>query len=234
MGYYEIVESMASTQKIRIIDAFAATNVGFVRGHNEDAVISDPDRGIFLIADGMGGHPGGEVASAIASQTAHTSLAKSISGTNPKTALRAAFRVADQAVKAHGRQDASVIGMGSTLVVLLIRSGQIWVAHSGDSRAYLYRGNLARLTNDHGEGHVISRAIGVAYGNGPDVNMMQAQRGDVLMLCSDGLSAYVDGNLIGKTLKSVKTCKKACWELIDHAMEVGAPDNVTVVVVRLW
>lgn len=222
-------------KSIRIIDAFAATDPGFRRGNNEDASISDPERGFFVVADGMGGHPGGEIASTIASQAAHSYFSKSV-GTDPRPTLRGAFQAADMTVRAYGQGNAKYAGMGTTMVALAVRGDRAWVAHCGDSRAYMHHGGLSQLTQDHGYGHIVNRAIGCAFGVGADVSSMPVRKGDVFLLCSDGLSAYVDKDLIARELRAVsgsKSCKSACEALIDHALDAGGPDNVTVVVVKL-
>lgn len=230
-----MMETMPTSRTIRIVDAFAATDPGYRRGNNEDASISDPERGFFLVADGMGGHAGGEIASTIASQTAHKYFSKSV-GASPGPTLRGAFQAADMTVKAYGQGNARYANMGTTMVAIAVRGNRAFVAHCGDSRAYLHHGGLTQLTQDHGYGHVVTRAIGCAFGVGADVNSVLARKGDVFLLCSDGLSAYVDKDLIARELRAVstsKSCKNACGALIDHALDAGGPDNVTVVVVKL-
>lgn len=224
-------------KSIRIVDAFAATDPGFRRGNNEDACITDPEHGFFVVADGMGGHAGGEIASAIASQTAHKYFLKSTG--DIRQTLRGAFQAADMTVKAYGQGNAKYANMGTTMVALVTRGDRAWVAHCGDSRAYIHNSGLSQLsqlTQDHGYGHVVSRAIGCAFGIGADVKSMPVRKGDVFLLCSDGLSAFVDKDLIARELLAVnasKSCKSACGALIDHALDAGGPDNVTVVVVKL-
>lgn len=229
------LETMPSTPKIlRITDSFAATDVGLRRGRNEDAVISDPDRGIFLLADGMGGHPGGEIASSITIAECHKELAKSLAGgLSPKSSISNAFQAADIAVKAYGYEHPKYASMGSTLVVAVIRGNIAWVGHCGDSRAYLYRGGLKQLTEDHGHNGYLGRAIGCLFDGGPTIGIVPIQRGDALLLCSDGLSSVVDHDVIEHEIKVTKGCATLAKKLIDQAMDVGAPDNVTVVVVRV-
>lgn len=219
---------------VRIVDSFAATDVGLRRGRNEDAVITDPERGIFLLADGMGGHPGGEIASSIAISECHKALVKALaSGSSPKSALSTAFKNADIAVKAYGYEHPKYANMGSTMVVSIVRGSTAWIAHCGDSRAYLYRGGLKQLTSDHGQNGYLAKAIGCVFGTGPDIVMVPIQRGDLLLLCSDGLSSVVDHDVIEQEMKTAKGCAKAAKKLIDQALDVGAPDNVTVICVRV-
>lgn len=147
------------------LEAYAATDVGPVREHNEDSLLIDLEHGVFLVADGMGGHAAGEVASAMATSTVHamlvgaadpeeTRLVRDHESDDPADVLRERLRYAMNQASIRIRREADerpeTRGMGTTLVVLVIDADQAHLAHVGDSRAYLYRaGRLTRLTRDH-------------------------------------------------------------------------------------
>lgn len=147
------------------VEAYARTDVGPVREHNEDSMLIDVDSGVFVVADGMGGHAAGEVASAMASETVHrtlvgavdpdeTRLVREHESEDPADVLRERLRYAMNqasiAIRRASEANPETRGMGTTLVVLVIDGDQAHLAHVGDSRAYLYRnGRLVRLTRDH-------------------------------------------------------------------------------------
>jgi PPM family protein phosphatase len=223
--------SQAVQGPLRIVDAYAITNVGAVRQNNEDAVITDPARGIFVLADGMGGHPAGEVASSIAVAETHRFLATH-SG-DPGSRLAHGFTQADNAVLAHGARDPQDTGLATTLVAALVHGPTVWVAHAGDSRAYLFHHNaLRRLTTDHGRGNTVHRAIGGLLGDGPDITPVPVVPGDILLLCSDGLNRPLNSIIIGQVVRGNRTmgAKEICNALVRATFMSGAPDNVTVAI----
>ncbi len=227
-------EVISSTpRQTRVIDAFAASHLGYERKNQEDALRTDPKNGLFLIADGMGGHAGGEVASTLSVEETYKTLMQSGLGTDPKAALQRAFASANNVVIAHGNRNARLAGMGSTLVVAAHKGSALWIAHVGDSRAYLLRkGTITRLTRDHGDGNWISRAIGVSFGPGPDVAAVKIEPGDTVMLCTDGLTKTAGDFEMAQIMQNAKSCKMACNSLVNHALADGGPDNVSVIVVR--
>lgn len=224
--------SSPSTQPRQRIDAWSATHVGLRREGNEDAFRSTPARGIFVIADGIGGHPGGEFASSIAVEACHESLTRSPE--MPAPALRRAFAYANSCVLEAANRDTSLHGMGTTLVTLLLTRGEAAIAHCGDSRAYLFRqGALILLTQDRGSNGVLHSCIGDARRSTCEIRGVVTQPGDRILLCTDGLSSYVPEAVIAYTLRNNKEPKPAAMALINETLKVGAPDNVTVVVVRV-
>jgi protein phosphatase len=234
-----------------------ATDVGRVRAENEDAWLVVPGTRLFAVADGMGGHAAGEVASRLAVET----LAEELRGADASGSVAAARSELQHAVREAGRriheQAARVPdrhGMGTTVTVLrFLAGGRALVAHVGDSRAYRLRdGELRRLTRDHtwvqeqldrgllseagARRHpasgVLTRALGTEPRVAPDVAEVDWRVGDFFLLCSDGLSGPVAESDIARALRDSPDPEAAARALVGLANEAGAPDNVTVVVVR--
>jgi protein phosphatase len=224
-----------SIRQLRCVDSHARTDTGRVRDHNEDACVTDPERGIFVLADGMGGHAGGEVAATTACVSAHKALAtNSVIEGRVDSAMRAAFAAADRSVRSRAARDPSLVGMGTTLVVAWGFLGRLWIGHAGDSRAYLWRdGRLSCLTQDHGHGHIVTRAVGIGSQTIPDTSSIPLMKGNILLLCSDGLSKPLSDTSIARVFASGRrTCSKISADLVDSALAAGGPDNVTVAVAR--
>jgi serine/threonine protein phosphatase PrpC len=232
----------------------AATDVGG-RLNNEDRLLADGSLGLFLVADGMGGYEGGEIASQQAVDSVRDFVARNQrdpGGTWPcredrrrsfeENLLAAAISRAHEDVAA--RRVGPLAEMGSTLVALLAAPHRTVLAHVGDSRAYLLRkGELKRLTVDHSlqvemqaQGvsfpyrNVITRALGVAN-HRPDLLLLELSPGDALLLCTDGLHEVVPEGEMADLLNAA-TAHRAARALVDRALSLGARDNVTVVVVR--
>jgi protein phosphatase len=221
---------------------FAKTDVGLVRTNNEDFYLVDPPRGLLIVADGMGGHAAGEVASQLAVET----IASRVSPPAPfwplgrtrreRERLLAAIREANSRVRAAAAEDEGRRGMGTTVAVVWIRGRHAHVAHVGDSRVYRFRrGGLVQLTRDHSwpaeDGpmrNVLTRAIGAEPEVEVDHRIVEVFPGDVFLLCSDGLSRTVDDSAIERVLEELSGGEAVAERLIELARESGAPDNVTV------
>ena len=226
----------------------AATDVGRVRDGNEDAYFFDDAIGLVAIADGMGGHRAGEVASA----TALEALRASITSGRP---LRESIEDANSAVYTKSHTDSSLSGMGTTLTVgTLVAGNTILLGHVGDSRAYLlHDGELRQVTVDHSlveelvqEGRltadeaavhpqrsIITRSIGTDPTVNVDVYPVELTAGDRLLLCSDGLTDMVHTEAIAATLRREDDPNRAATALVDAANLAGGVDNITVVVVAV-
>ncbi len=240
---------------LRFVHA-AVTDSGRVRTSNEDACKANPDLGLFLVADGMGGHAAGEVASEMAAETVEERLARAAGPeSGVQEVLRAAFTEAN--LKVHQAQfaNAELQGMGCTMTALWFRHNRYHIAHVGDSRAYCYRdGELTQLTRDHSlvwdllekgilrkedlsshpRKNLITRSIGPNAGVEADLEQGEARAGDVFLLCSDGLTDVVPDSSIGVILGDPELIiERAGERLISAANEAGGPDNVTVVLVKL-
>jgi protein phosphatase len=226
----------------------AATDVGRVRDGNEDAYLVEDAMGLVAVADGMGGHRAGEVASV----TALESLRAAITSGRP---LRESIEDANDAVFNKSLTDTSLRGMGTTLTAATLASGgTLLVGHVGDSRAYLlHDGELRQITEDHSlveelvrEGKltadeaavhpqrsIITRALGVDASVEVDVYPIELTPGDRILLCSDGLTGMVQPDDIAATLRREDDPARAAALLIDAANQAGGEDNITVVVVAV-
>lgn len=226
----------------------ARSDVGLLREGNEDSAYAGPR--LLAVADGMGGHAHGEVASATAI-SALAPLDEDIPGTDLAGALEAAIHDANGTLHRMVGEDPSLEGMGTTLTAMLWSGSRVGLAHIGDSRAYLLRdGDLYQITRDHtlvqqlvDEGRITpeeaathpqrSLLLRALDGRGevePETNLREAQLGDRYMLCSDGLSTVVSADTLLRTLSTAPEPEQATRELIDLANRGGGPDNITCIV----
>ncbi|MCZ6463305.1 MAG: Stp1/IreP family PP2C-type Ser/Thr phosphatase [Proteobacteria bacterium] len=238
------------------VEVAERSDVGQVRKANQDAVAevraAQPEIRALIVADGMGGHRGGEVASRLAVETLTQKLETGAAA--PEEALRVGFETANARVYEAGGRDPALLGMGTTLVCLLLdASGGAWVGHVGDSRAYRLRdGRLELLTDDHsvvGEllraGRISSeearvhpqrnellRAIGTQPTVLMDVQSVEVRAGDRFLLCSDGLTSMVPDSEIAE-IAALPELERAAQALVDRANAEGGLDNVTVQLVRI-
>ena len=209
----------------------ASSDVGLVREVNEDAVAVLPEAGTLLVADGLGGHAAGEVASRLAVDTLRARLAglDTVPDDEVGSRLVAALLAASEAVADAAAQDPDRYGMGTTAVTAHLRRGRAWVAHVGDSRAYRYGGpGLEQLTRDHGSGSLLLQALGLGDVV-PDVAVLDLAQGDRLLLCTDGLTDTTDEAEIAR-LVAQGDPQEACDALVAAALRGGGIDNVTVAV----
>lgn len=204
------------------------TEVGHVRTRNEDAVLARPERGVLAVADGLGGHPAGDVASLTAVRRIDE---LDLTGESGADELVAAAAEAHRAVLEAG-QHPDRHGMGTTLVLAAVTDGAARVVHVGDSRAYLLPpgGGLRPLTEDHGMHGYLTQALGLDRDVRPDVAEVDCPPGTRLLLCTDGLTNMVDDEGIAEMLGHDDP-QKACDALVEAALDAGGVDNVTVVVV---
>ena len=234
----------------------ARSDVGRVRDSNEDSVFTQPESGVFVVADGMGGHAAGEVASAIASRTIGDSACRrcgSIEALSEQ--LVGAFLEAGREIARQAEEDPSRSGMGTTATVLrLRRDGQFLIAHIGDSRAYLSRdGQLTRVTRDHSwvqeqidrgllapekaaghpQSNIITRALGTDPSPTPDLYPGALKSGDVFLLATDGLTDMLTEAEIARLLGTGGSLEHTADALVARANRAGGVDNVTVLLVRV-
>ncbi|MPZ72212.1 MAG: Stp1/IreP family PP2C-type Ser/Thr phosphatase [Nitriliruptorales bacterium] len=237
------------------ITAYAATDVGRHREGNEDSMFSG--RTVFAVADGMGGHQAGEVASAAALEPIAELDGMTFDDERAATeALRAAIESANSNVVGQAKADPNLSGMGTTLTAVMVRDGRLHLAHVGDSRAYLLRDaeRIDQLTTDHTlveqlvrdgrlsreeiathpQRSVITRAIGVDATIEVDTFApLMLQPGDQILLCSDGLTGPVSDEQLTELLVSEPDGDDAVRQLIQAANDAGGPDNITVVLLRV-
>jgi PPM family protein phosphatase len=237
------------------LSSFAGTDVGLARSGNEDSYFCG--RTVFAVADGLGGHQGGEVASAaaVAPLAALDGYAFAEPG-EAAEALAAAVRDANELILDQAAGDPALWGMGTTLTAAALTAEQhLQLAHVGDSRAYLLRdGNLGQLTTDHTvvgelvrrgrltpaqaaihpERSILTRAVGLDPIVPVDLpDPLELRAGDQVMLCSDGLTEAVEDGRIAELLAAAGDGDATCRSLIDAANAAGGPDNVTVVLLRV-
>jgi protein phosphatase len=227
----------------------ARTDIGLVRSRNEDCLLEHPARGLWAVADGMGGHAYGDVASRMVVAALDTLPAPGPAGLQQSIAVALDHL---RSVNGQLRAEAStrkVSMMGSTVVVLLACRGEAAYLWAGDSRIYLYRNaRLQQLTRDHSQAEEF-KAYGAALGVGAPVSngitralgaadtidiehgTLQVRDGDLFLLCSDGLSNPVDEQGIAEAL-AAGDCRAAVDELITKALANGGRDNISVVVAR--
>ena len=233
-----------------VVDEAGLTQTGHVRRNNEDSYLIRGD--LFMIADGMGGAAAGEVASAMCAQAfAEIDLIRS----RGDGALRDAIVVANTRIHERAASDPAASGMGTTVTAALVESdGRVALANVGDSRAYLLReGALRRLTEDHSvvaelvatgqisdweasshpQRNVVTRVLGAEATVQVDTFWLDAQDGDVVLLCSDGLTDMVAEEEFAKLLAADKSCEQIARDLVRAALAQGGEDNVTTVLFRI-
>jgi serine/threonine protein phosphatase PrpC len=236
------------------LQAAGVSERGPVRAQNQDACLVDAEHGLFAVADGMGGHQAGEVASGLVVEHLPAALARARSRIRSEpAALAAAVWELHELVLATAAGDPALDGMGTTVVVATVRDGTADLVHVGDSRAYLLRaGELSQLTVDHSAAteltragvlsaeqaaahplaHQLTRAVGMPGSASPSRRRVRLAVGDRLLLCSDGLSNALDDGRIAQLLVAAPSPEAACRTLVDQAGTAGARDNVTAVVVQ--
>lgn len=230
----------------------ALTHVGHVRQINEDAFLDKPETGMWAVADGMGGHHAGDVASA--------SIIRALSDLNPTDRLSQCVNdVEDRLISVNTRlremaaEHSDNRTIGSTVIALVAFGNHCALMWAGDSRAYRFRdNNVCQITRDHSQveemvergllqpedaeshpaSNVITRAVGAAEVLYVDVDLYEMQKDDIFLLCSDGLYKHINIDEIETLLKSGKSMQECARSLIDVTLERGATDNVTVVLVK--
>lgn len=232
---------------------YALSHVGRVRTINQDAYYQPaPGENFAVVADGMGGHRAGEVASQIAVEE-FTRWLRCAPRPN-EDALRYAVSEANRAIYMKAKAETDKAGMGTTLTALWADTNRVYLTHVGDSRAYLYRdGEISQLSRDHsvvnemmerGEitaeearvhphRHFITRSLGTSISVTPDINKFERRAGDVWLICSDGLSNYVDGDELGELLGGSGSWQDKASLMLELALRRGGSDNVTVMIIVL-
>ena len=230
------------------------TDVGLVRSTNEDSLCVSPQIGLFAVADGMGGHQAGEVASFTALRYLEDDLAQRLAANEtPETALMGSVAGANRRVFDQAVRNRQLRGMGTTITAGLYRAGVLFVAHVGDSRAYLCRGGaIMQLTDDHTlvrelvknggiteqeaarhrQRNVLTRALGTEESVRIDLNTFPVFPGDRLVLCTDGLTGCLNAEEISAVVTGTGDLRLTVRALLKRALDSGGADNITVIVVE--
>ncbi len=240
------------------LDVYGASHIGKVRDLNEDSFCvhgftPQEPYGFCIVSDGMGGHNAGEVASQKTVQFVAEELLKEVSDGEIPMVLNQATQNANQRIYQMAMANQSQRGMGATLVAAYVCPRQVYIANVGDSRAYAYRaGELLRITRDHSvveelvangtitmeearthpQRNIITRAIGADGVTEADIFEYDYYPGDVLLLCSDGLSSMLTDDEIRELILKHTTAKEMVAALIDAANSCGGRDNITVICIR--
>jgi serine/threonine protein phosphatase PrpC len=228
----------------------ATSDVGLVREANEDSYLIE--RPLYAVADGMGGHLAGDVASSTAVRVI-SEQAENASASEPESLIQI-ISSANSAIYEKAQADSALRGMGTTCTLALVDGGRALIAHVGDSRAYLLSdGNLKQLTEDHtlvsrmvreGRIHpdeaqhhpqrsIITRALGVDSEVDVDLLDIELHLGDRLLICSDGLSSLVGDDTIQSSLQEVADPQEAAERLVAQANDAGGDDNITVIILEM-
>jgi len=239
------------------VGMFGRTDTGKVRLNNEDSFAILPHRNLMMVADGMGGHKAGEVASRTAIEAmvqllADDSLRKAAGNQNEiRHLLIHGLRHVNEKVMSKACESEDYSGMGSTFIMGYVDHGLLYTCHVGDVRAYLLANDLLQLTRDHTYAaevsrgtawqtqtsgtakvtrHVVSRALGFPFPEDPDCTITQVAAGNRVLLCSDGLWSMLPDSSLATILSQAATPEEACDQLIAAANEAGGKDNITAVV----
>ena len=235
------------------VEFSGATDKGKRRSSNEDSFGVFKDLNLAIVADGMGGHAAGEVASRLAVETVHQSILQN-SHEDPQERLDKALQKANTHILETGKKDPDMSGMGTTIVAFLLSGKSVHIGYAGDSRAYLYRGSeLKQITEDHSlvrdyirKGlmtpeeakknplkHVITRALGTHETIQIDQLSILPEGDDIFLLCSDGLSNMVSLEELHQALASSrKNLDETCKGLIHQANQNGGIDNITLILIH--
>lgn len=251
---FEFLKNLCKS-KPRAISFYGRTDTGMVRDHNEDSFCSLRNRRLFVVADGMGGHNAGEVASRLAIESLLEFLSeekiREVRGNDQEIhqSMLAAFNHANHTVMAKAATDETTQGMGCTMVACLLDEDRLHTCHVGDARCYLSeKGSLKQITTDHATvtyihksdannneiqvpRHVVTRAIGFHSSDGPEYHKNILRPGSRVLLCSDGLWNMVDHTRIEQILLNASTPEKASETLVAAANEQGGRDNITALVI---
>ena len=241
------------------IIAHSATHIGLVRTENQDTVFSDINNRIFIVADGMGGHRGGKVASQLAVEVISNKLNNFLKTQNKESSvsseLREAYKEANKAVYSKGQKHSHLQGMGTTVCAFFIQEDHTaYIGNVGDSRLYMSKNNhLWQLTEDHTfannqlkislmtkekmpsafiDDHILTKSVGFTASVEPDIFKKKVERDEIYMMCSDGLSGLVSNQEIEDILNTypVERIPDNC---IQRALKAGGMDNISVLAIEI-
>ncbi len=230
----------------------ALSDIGLKRKNNQDSFFYNVERGIYVIADGMGGYAGGEVASSIAVNVFRSGFS-GLDGDNYREVLDGLLKKANQAVYERALAEKELWGMGTTLLALVMKGNDYYLSYVGDSRAYLIgQREIIRITDDHNvsgelmrEGHLtereamkhpgknmLTRVLGRHLDSTADFRTGTLEHGDHILLCSDGLTGLVESEEIRRIVTESNDLAAALREMVDLALERGGDDNITAILMK--
>jgi serine/threonine protein phosphatase PrpC len=238
--------------------AVAKSHIGLVRSVNQDShgIQMDSPYPLVIVADGMGGHQAGEVASSMAVETVQKFLLSEASSMKEEQVLdriTQSFQLANQKIYEHAQAEANKAGMGTTLVVSVLHKDKFWIGHIGDSRAYLFHNDMiSQITEDHSlvhelvrsgqislseaehhpQRHILTRALGTDPSIQIDLQEYHWEPDDILVLCSDGLTIHVSSLEMEAVLRKDISLEEKVSNLLDLALARGGHDNITIVAVQ--
>ena len=228
------------------------TDTGKTRTSNEDCILCIPALGVALLADGMGGHSAGEVASRTAVDTAHAILKQTIRGVSPHERLETALQAAHSVIREKAKHSIRCRGMGTTFIGIIIENGYLHHAHVGDSRLYLLRDQqLTAVTHDHSllqefidqglysreeaeekvSRNILTRALGLEPHVTIDYDYLKINQGDRFLLCSDGLYDMLSEHELGALLGRPHDIEGIALDMLELANARRSKDNVSVIVI---
>jgi serine/threonine protein phosphatase PrpC len=255
---HSLLNGVGSSPKQKPYSWAARSDTGKERSDNEDAYYIEPEIGLFMVSDGMGGHRGGDLAASVVVEDLPVSLEtglhklKSESSASIRNLLKKCIRRQNKHLRLEGNSESGYKNMGATVVAALLRKERAYIANLGDSRAYRYRkGRLVQLSRDHSvvfellnAGHIeshqaedhaaqgqLTQYVGMDERARPYLRSFCLQKNDRLLLCSDGLTDMIDDREIAATLRSEKEPQSVCDAFIKSANDAGGHDNVTVLII---
>ncbi len=230
------------------------TDTGLVRTSNEDSMLLSPEIGLFAVADGMGGHRAGEVASSMALQLIKRELYRRLKGgENSENALVETIKEANRSIYELSGQNPEWAGMGTTVTVCLREGSRVFIGQVGDSRAYMLRGGrIDLLTEDHSlvqellkkggvteeqafvhpQRNILTRAVGAGSTLEVDIYRTEVSTGDMLLLCTDGLTEYLRPKDILTTVNNSSDINTSVQNLLGKALSSGGKDNITIILIE--
>jgi serine/threonine protein phosphatase PrpC len=236
------------------IQVWCKTDKGLRRESNQDSFLINKDLGLYIVADGMGGHSGGEVASAMATQASFEYIQKNLNTeSDPRVLLTKAYEEASAQIYDRAAREPQLMGMGTTMVLCYLKGDSAFLCNVGDSRGYLFhKPNLWQLTEDHSlmneqlragiinedqvktfvSKNVITRSVGYERAVNVDVVERKLEVGDCILLCSDGFSGLVPDAMAQEILNRTKP-EKVVDACVERALQNGGDDNVTVLYLQV-
>jgi protein phosphatase len=237
------------------LSSYGKTDVGLKRSNNQDSLLVDDSAMLYAIADGMGGHRGGETASKVALEVIQAAMSQigNKPGLKIVPFIKETVSLASMKVYERSQMDDNLKGMGTTLIAAYIRDDKCYIAQVGDSRAYLYKsGNLWKITEDHSlineqlrsglitkeqsekllYKNVITRSVGVEEIVDVDIYIRDIEEGDLFLLCSDGLTSMLKDTEIERNIDP-SDLRSSTENLISLANDAGGLDNVSVILIRI-